>query len=100
MSALGQNQTSAHVRVMSALPPKADITGRDCHVGFVPKADIGRLKVASSVKQWFEPRFLAIGPKIINPSPVTFRFGALKNFSRIDNMPPILSSGSLTQNKE
>jgi len=26
MSALGQKQTSPHVRVMSALPPKADIT--------------------------------------------------------------------------
>jgi hypothetical protein len=25
MSALGQKQTSAHVRAMSALPPKADI---------------------------------------------------------------------------
>jgi len=25
MSALGQKQTSAHVRVMSALPPKADM---------------------------------------------------------------------------
>jgi hypothetical protein len=25
MSALGQKQTSAHVRVMSALPPKVDI---------------------------------------------------------------------------
>jgi hypothetical protein len=25
MSALGQKQTSAHVRIMSALPPKADI---------------------------------------------------------------------------
>jgi hypothetical protein len=25
MSALGQKQTSGHVRVMSALPPKADI---------------------------------------------------------------------------
>jgi len=29
MSALGQKQTSAHVRVMSALPPKADIRERD-----------------------------------------------------------------------
>src|SRR6516225_5168608 len=28
MSALGQKQTSAHVRVMSALPPKADIGER------------------------------------------------------------------------
>jgi hypothetical protein len=25
---------------MSALPPKADIVERDCHVRFVPKADI------------------------------------------------------------
>ena len=37
MSALGQKQTSRHVRVMSALPPKAQY-GRD--VRFVPKADI------------------------------------------------------------
>jgi len=29
MSALGQKQTSAHVRVMSALPPRADIRCRD-----------------------------------------------------------------------
>ena len=28
---------------MSALPPKADIDERDCHVRFVPKADIARL---------------------------------------------------------
>jgi hypothetical protein len=25
---------------MSALPPKADMVGRDCHVRFVPEADI------------------------------------------------------------
>jgi hypothetical protein len=29
-------------RVMSALPPKADIAESDCHVRFVPKADILR----------------------------------------------------------
>jgi hypothetical protein len=40
MSALGQKQTLRHVRVMSALPPKADIRCRDRHVPFVPKADI------------------------------------------------------------
>jgi hypothetical protein len=32
MSDLGQKRTSAHVRVMSALPPKADIAERDRHV--------------------------------------------------------------------
>jgi hypothetical protein len=30
MSALGQKQTSAHLRVMSALPPKADIDRVSC----------------------------------------------------------------------
>jgi hypothetical protein len=42
MSALGQKQTSQQLRVMSALPPKADIAERDRDVHFVPKADIMR----------------------------------------------------------
>src|SRR6516225_999841 len=37
MSALGQKRTSPH-RAMSALPPKADIVGRNSDVRFVPKA--------------------------------------------------------------
>jgi hypothetical protein len=40
MSALGQKQTFEKVRLMSGLPPKADIAERDRHVRFVPKADI------------------------------------------------------------
>ena len=40
MSALGQKQISGHVRVTSALPPKADIGSQPCDVRFVPKADI------------------------------------------------------------
>src|SRR6516165_7783345 len=43
MSALGQKQTSAHVLVMSALPPKADIRTQSRNVRFVPKADIAGL---------------------------------------------------------
>jgi hypothetical protein len=39
MSALGQKQTSRLVRVMSALPPKADIAECRRYVRFVPKAD-------------------------------------------------------------
>ena len=42
MSALGQKQTLAHVSVMSALPPKADIGGAWRDVRYVPKADIGQ----------------------------------------------------------
>jgi hypothetical protein len=40
MSALGQKQTLAHVRVMSALPPKADIAESDWHVRFVPQTEV------------------------------------------------------------
>src|SRR5215469_15701151 len=39
MSALGQKQTSRHLQLMSALPPKADVAKLRCHVRFVPKAD-------------------------------------------------------------
>ena len=40
MSALGQKQTFKRLRLMSALPPKADITAAQTYVRFVPKADI------------------------------------------------------------
>jgi hypothetical protein len=39
-SVLGQKQTSDQRPSMSALPPKADIAGRQSDVRFVPKADI------------------------------------------------------------
>ena len=39
MSALGQKQTSRHVRVMSVIPLKADIHRRGLHVRLVLKAD-------------------------------------------------------------
>src|SRR5215472_5154913 len=51
MSALGHWRTSHRVRVMSALPPKADIAESDCHVRFVPKADIQILTRIHSVNQ-------------------------------------------------
>jgi hypothetical protein len=39
MSALGQKQTFAPQKVMSAFLPKADIPGSDQHVCFVPWVD-------------------------------------------------------------
>ena len=43
MSALGQKQTFAVQKSMSALPPKADMCGALVHVRFVPIADIAVL---------------------------------------------------------
>ena len=40
MSALGQKQTFAAQKAMSALPPKADMCGATRDVRFVPIADI------------------------------------------------------------
>jgi hypothetical protein len=40
MSALGHEQTSRDVRLMSVIPLKADIHQRGVHVRFVPEADI------------------------------------------------------------
>ena len=40
MSALGQKQTYAVQKAMSALPPKADMCSAQGHVRLVPKADI------------------------------------------------------------
>jgi hypothetical protein len=56
---------------VSAIPPKADIAERECHVRFVPKADILRCgkergysitssAVASSVDGIAMPRALAV----------------------------------------
>src|SRR5262249_44897946 len=42
MSALGQKPTCAPQKVMSALPPKADMCGANEHVCFEPITDIGR----------------------------------------------------------
>src|SRR6516225_2332969 len=56
MSALGQKRTSAHVRPMSALPPKADMGTQPRNVCFVPKADkvhcskIVRYSITSSAR--------------------------------------------------
>ena len=43
MSALGQKQTCAVQKVMSALPLKADMCSAIAHVRFVPIADIAAL---------------------------------------------------------
>ena len=45
MSALGQKQTFKRLRLMPALPPKADIDQSSCDVRQVPKADIEHFEV-------------------------------------------------------
>ena len=46
-SALGHEQTSRHVRVMSVIPLKADIRQREWHVRYVPLGDIAQQGAAA-----------------------------------------------------
>ena len=57
MSALGQKQTFAAQKVMSALPSKADMCGATRYVRFVPKADIAAL-ISSDEYPWPPSRTL------------------------------------------
>jgi hypothetical protein len=52
MSALDHKRTSELVRIMSALPPKADVADRDRYVCFVPKADIGTAEKGIIQSPW------------------------------------------------
>ena len=58
MSALGQKRTSEHVRVMSALPPKAEIEAQPRNVRFVPFADT-REPAAAPSHRWNPPPTLS-----------------------------------------
>src|SRR5262249_1009258 len=49
MSALGHKQTSAHVRVMSALPPIADIWNSAAKYPFVPKCKSAHISQGNDV---------------------------------------------------
>jgi hypothetical protein len=63
MSALGQKQTFAVQKRMSALPPKADIDSGSRNVRFVPKADIGSLFSGwALVSRYFVATFTPLRP--------------------------------------
>jgi hypothetical protein len=51
MSALGQKQTFAPQKVLSALPPKADIRSATMDVRYGPKADIAGTQKKSATTQ-------------------------------------------------
>src|SRR6516225_5649647 len=71
MSALGQKRTSAHVRGMSALPPKAEIETQSRDVRFVPIADMhnkGRRALCH--------KHLCLGPSCYVISVVCIYFGS------------------------
>jgi hypothetical protein len=59
---LGQKQALRRVQPMSALPPKADIAGRQLNVRFVPKAD----KVRRSKKLCLFDHFVGGGEQRLN----------------------------------
>ena len=48
MSALGHEQTTRHVHIMSVIPLKADIHQREWHVRLVPEADIAQQEAVAA----------------------------------------------------
>jgi hypothetical protein len=73
MSALGQKRTPEFVRVMSALPPKADIMECDRHVRFVLKADIGSIRLVGGVAcDLAAGHTLTTGPLFFDPAQINF----------------------------
>ena len=67
MSALGQKQTCAAQKVMSALPPKADMCGATRDVRFVPTADIGIQCAAAKVLRRTSAMVSATSDAILGP---------------------------------
>ena len=57
MSALGQKRILAHLRLMSALPPKAEFGTQPRNVCFVPKADVSSRSKTTvySITSWRWP---------------------------------------------
>jgi hypothetical protein len=69
MSALGQKRTFSNSRRMSALPPKADIETQSRHVRFVPKADIGSIRLVGGVAcDLAAGHTLTTGPLFFDPA--------------------------------
>jgi hypothetical protein len=101
MSALGQKQTSGHVRVMSALPPKADIGTQPRDVRFVP---LDAQAVSRATKEYLatldDAAFGAaseVTPKFVSPSdPAAQWTGAMRGpafFAYADNYLIDVKSG-------
>jgi hypothetical protein len=77
MSALGQKRTFSEIWAMSALPPKADIAGRQFDVCFVPIADIqlnGEVlkRSAGDELPTLKPIHLSAGPVELQPASISF----------------------------
>ena len=62
MSASGQKRTCAAQKVMSALPPKADMCGALAHVCFVPIADIRAAMAANGMTFVSPQQAPSVGP--------------------------------------
>ena len=73
MSALGQKQTLGHLRLMSALPPKADITAAQTNVRFVPKADVSNRSKAARYSITSSARMSSVGGMVIRSALAVWR---------------------------
>jgi hypothetical protein len=99
MSALGHKRTLHRVRLMSALPPRADIIHDGPDVRFVPKADISPTRysiTSSALASAFMPR-----RRSLNRSDATVDFDLIGEGSPAptqDNLPHYDSGFASQQN--
>ena len=68
MTEMGQKQTSRFEIAMSALPPIADIAGRQLNVRFVPIADLSRCSELSTFYSIISSAMLSRDAGIVSPS--------------------------------
>ena len=69
MSAVGQKQTFAPQKAMSALPPKADICGAKTNVCFGPRADIVPIRPRLSARHLLRRQRQKLRRGFQDPSP-------------------------------
>ena len=74
MSALGHEQTSRHVRIMSVITLKADIHQRGLHVRLVPIADIISLRPPSLGRRQVRPAISLTGANRLRMMPEQLRW--------------------------
>src|SRR5262249_2816039 len=89
MSALGQKRTFRHIRLMSALPLKADVAQHRRDVRFVPFSDY--LQRSKSRRSSISDKFDSVEKMLVNKVEVTFVDLVVDDAAKTINKRPCFS---------